>query len=642
MNKKILGIFICTLLIVGVVIPVTGDTQKKPVSPLISTSVDKISPYDVSTSTIGITATGPSDLDDVTLHYRWSKDNITWTGLQEYTIEEDFESGAQNPDLWSVFQNGNDARIQWDYPVAHSGSNSCAMDDDDTNQNDASLNVIYTNHDFTGARIITLNFWEREWGDEAHNAPDSWTGFGNYDVVAFTNEGTTWYELVSESQLNSNVFKEFDVNITEHPDFESPATSSFSIAFQQYDNYRLTDDGRAWDDITFYYTIGAASVNWTQWINPGNPDDEYPWTWLFNFPEGIGYYEFYSIGQIYNEEVETAPSVADAQCRYTRKPQISDEHPENESTDVQIKPELQISISDADGDNMDLKWYSNSEGSWKIFARDKNVQDGTYDHVNQNFSDFETTYYWYVIANDSIFTVKSPTFHFTTEENYPPYTPSNPDPADGATNVPINDLISWSGGDPNQGDKVYYDVYFGTSSPPPLVAEDIPNNAYDPGTMELETTYYWQITSEDSMGETASGSIWEFTTEAESNAPPTRPEIYGTPQGPPGVELCWLVVARDFDEHDIRYIIDWGDGNTEETDYYPEGEAIEACHTYDELGEYTITIKAEDVKGLEGLEETFEIMIQNSRSVFQKLLTRFLERFPNAFPIIQQLLRFFK
>jgi len=640
MKKKLLGIFVFTILIGVTVIPVTGNIQKKPVSPLISTSVDKISPYNVPTSIIGITATGPSDIDDVTLFYRWSKDNVTWTGMQEYTVDEDFESGSQNPDLWDTYQSIGDSRIQWDYGISHSGSYSCAMDDHDSQQNDYELNVIYTKYDFTNASNIYLNFWEREWGDEAHPAPDSWSGWGNYDVVAFTNDGSTWYELVTESQLNSQVFKEFEVNITEHPDFQSPATSSFSIAFQQYDNVQLTNDGRAWDDIEIEYSIGAPSVNWTTWINPNNPDTTYPWGWTFNFPEGPGYYEFYSIGKIIGEEIETAPSVADAICRYTRQPQISDEHPGNGSTDVQIKPELKITIDDADGDEMNLNWYSNSEGPWKIFASDKNVGDGEYNHVNSNFSDFDTTYYWYVKVNDSIFTVESPIFHFTTEENLPPNTPSSPDPPDGATLVSINEILSWSGGDPNYGDTVKYDVYFGTSSSPPIVAEDISNTAYDPGTMELDTTYYWKINAEDSQGETATSSIWEFKTEAESNAPPTQPDIYGSPQGPPGIELCWLFVSRDFDKHEVKYIIDWGDGNSDETDYYPEGEAVEECHTYDDLGNYTITIKAVDEKGLEGLEGTFEIKIQNSRSVHQKLLLRLFERFPNAFPILRQLLGF--
>jgi hypothetical protein len=638
MEKKILGIFIFTLLIVGTVMPVTGNLQKKPVSPIISTSVDKISPYNIPSSNILITATGPSDLDAVTLYYRWSKDNITWTGLQKYSIFEDFESGSQNTSLWNIYQSGNDARIQWNYGISHNGTNACAMDDHDTNQNDASLNVIYTLHDFTNANHIKIDFWEREWGDEAHNAPDSWTGWGNYDVVAFTNDGNTWYELVSESDLNKETYTQFEVNITEHPDFSSPATSSFAIAFQQYDNYQLNDDGRAWDDITIDYSIGVASINWSSWVNPSNPDTSYPWSWSFGFPKGPGYYEFYSIGVIYGEEIESAPSVADAICRYTRQPEISDEFPENGSTDINIKPRLEISVDDADNDKMNINWYSNTSGTWKIFGKNKDVEGGTYTQNNKNFSDFGTTYYWYVTVTDSIFTVSSPIFHFTTEENKPPNTPNDPDPADKETEVSINKVISWQGGDPNQGDKVYYDVYFGTSSSPPLVAEDITNTAYDPGTMELGTTYYWKIISEDNQGEIATGPIWEFTTEIEANYPPTKPDIYGSPRGPPGIELCWLFISEDPEDHQIKYKIDWGDGNSHETDYNPSDEPVEACHIYESEGDYTIKIIPEDEKGLEGQENSFTIKIQRSRAAFYKIIQRFLERIQNVFPILRNLI----
>ena len=50
--------------------------------------------------------------------------------------------------------------------------------------------------------------------------------------------------------------------------------------------------------------------------------------------------------------------------------------------------------------------------------------------------------------------------------NLPPYTPSGPDPAQGAVEVDIHANMSWNGGDPNTGDSVYYDVYFDTSAPP--------------------------------------------------------------------------------------------------------------------------------------------------------------------------------
>ena len=640
MKKKIVGIFVCTLLIIATVIPVAGYIKKESSSPLfaINTSVNSISPYNIPSSPLTITAIGPSDLDRVTLYYRWSIDNITWSGLQEFSIYEGFESGSQNTSLWNIYQTGGDARIQFNYGTAHSGSYSCAMDDFDSNQFDSALNVIYTKYDFTDAKNININFWEREWGDEPNNAPNSWSGWGNYDTVAFTNDGSTWYQIISESELNTQSYKQFEYNISEHTDFSSPPTSSFAIAFQQYDNTQLMNDGRAWDDIYIEYVIGSPSVNWSYWPSTSNPDISYPWSWNFNFPNSTGYYEFYSIGEKIGQDVETPPLVADARCRFNRMPEIFDENPSNGSIDVLLYPQLDISISDDDGETMDLIWYSNSSGTWKAFGSNTNVEDGTYSKTNDNFSKFDTTYWWYVTVTDDIYMVYSPIFHFTTEENSPPNTPSNPDPPNGATDVSINKILKWTGGDPNYGDKATYDVYFGKSSPPPLVAENILNTAYDPGTMGLETTYYWQIIAEDSGGLKANGPIWSFTTEKEPNYPPTRPDIYGSPRGPPGVELCWAFVSDDPDKNQLKYFIEWGDDNSEETDYYPEGMAVEACHTYENEGQYLIKIKAEDEKGLLSEESKFTIIVQKSRTVFHSLLLRLLERFP----ILERLLEFIR
>ena len=637
MKKKIVGIFVCSLLICATVIPVAGNIKIGSTSPLlpIDTSVDNISPYKVPSSPLKITATGPSDLDDVALFYRWSADNISWTGIQEFSIFEGFESGTQNTDLWNTYQSsgtGSNPRIQWNYGSAHSGSYSCAMDDYDIDQTDYEWNIIYTNYDFTEGKNINIEFWQRHWDDESRSAPESWPSWDiddpDFDVVAFTNDGNTWFEIVSAAELNSQTWKQYQYNISDDPDFSSPVNSNFAIAFQQYDNYRLTNDGRAWDDITIDYITGGPSKNWSIWEDSSNPDTSYPWSWDFNFPHSTGYYEFYSIGRKTGEDDETPPIVADAQCRFNRIPEIFDENPEDGSTDIPIFPQLDISISDADGDTMTIIWYSNSEGTWEPFGSNINVGDGTYSQTNSNFSDFDTTYWWYVTVTDDIYTISSPIFHFTTEENLPPYTPSAPDPEDGATNVWIEAIVKCNGGDPNSGDTVTYDVYFGTNSPPPLVKEDIGVPAYDPDTMEYGTTYYWQIVSEDSQGLTTTGPIWHFTTEFEANEPPTAPDIYGPPNGPPGVELFWAFVSHDYDGDQIQYIIEWGDGKTDETDYYPEGIAGEASHTYEEEGGYTIKAKAKDEKGLVGEESTFEVTITRTRTVYHPLLLRLFERFP--------------
>ena len=56
---------------------------------------------------------------------------------------------------------------------------------------------------------------------------------------------------------------------------------------------------------------------WMQWSNVSNPDNSSPWSWNFNFTNGTGYYEFYSIGKKTGSTDETAPNTKDASCHYT-------------------------------------------------------------------------------------------------------------------------------------------------------------------------------------------------------------------------------------------------------------------------------------------------------------------------------------
>ena len=93
----------------------------------------------------------------------------------------------------------------------------------------------------------------------------------------------------------------------------------------------------------------------------------------------------------------------------------------------------------------------------------------------------------------------------------PPYEPTDPSPEDGAINVTIDAILSWTGGDPD-GDPVTYDIYFGTTSPPEKIEGNQTETTYDPGTLDYETTYYWKIIAWDDSGESTEGAIWEFTT----------------------------------------------------------------------------------------------------------------------------------
>lgn len=102
----------------------------------------------------------------------------------------------------------------------------------------------------------------------------------------------------------------------------------------------------------------------------------------------------------------------------------------------------------------------------------------------------------------------------------PPDVPKNPIPENGETDVPIDKIfIRWD------GDVLQNDVYFGKSNPPPLVAENLSTTWYDPGLMDTNTTYYWQIVAKDYAGTETPGPIWNFTTGSKANRPPNAPEL---------------------------------------------------------------------------------------------------------------------
>jgi hypothetical protein len=117
-----------------------------------------------------------------------------------------------------------------------------------------------------------------------------------------------------------------------------------------------------------------------------------------------------------------------------------------------------------------------------------------------------TTYYWQVRARSSSDEIDGPVWSFKTLG--PPDTPVVVAPADGAVDTSTEQAIAWSAAGATS-----YDVYFGTSNPPPLVASGFSATVYRYGHLALDTSYYWKIIAINILGSAAS-SVFSFTTTA--------------------------------------------------------------------------------------------------------------------------------
>ncbi|MCD4731040.1 MAG: hypothetical protein K8R74_10590, partial [Bacteroidales bacterium] len=95
--------------------------------------------------------------------------------------------------------------------------------------------------------------------------------------------------------------------------------------------------------------------------------------------------------------------------------------------------------------------------------------------------------------------------------NLSPLPPTNPEPGSGSIGFGLNNDLSWDCSDPD-GYDLKYKVYFGTNPNPPLIDECISEATYDPGTLELETNYYWRIIAVDNYGDSTVSNVWSFTT----------------------------------------------------------------------------------------------------------------------------------
>ena len=123
----------------------------------------------------------------------------------------------------------------------------------------------------------------------------------------------------------------------------------------------------------------------------------------------------------------------------------------------------------------------------------------------------EKVYYWRVDEFDGIDTFKGDVWAFTT-----PGAVGNPQPANGATDVGMATILSWTAADNAASHQVYLGLdkdtvrSADTSAPEYKGSKALGAENYDPGLLDLGTTYYWRV-DEVYNGTPVRGPVWSFT-----------------------------------------------------------------------------------------------------------------------------------
>jgi subtilisin-like proprotein convertase family protein len=137
-----------------------------------------------------------------------------------------------------------------------------------------SLNELTLRVNLANVNNAVLSFRQREFSDEDHPMPATFTGSGNFDGVALSTNGTDWFRLVSLTGANStSTYQSFTFNLSKFAaDHGLTLDATTFIRFQQYDDFGITTDGMAFDDIQVTRTGTVSGVSYDDANGNGKRD----------------------------------------------------------------------------------------------------------------------------------------------------------------------------------------------------------------------------------------------------------------------------------------------------------------------------------------------------------------------------------
>lgn len=123
---------------------------------------------------------------------------------------------------------------------------------------------------------------------------------------------------------------------------------------------------------------------------------------------------------------------------------------------------------------------------------------------------------------------------------------------------------------------------------------------YDSGE-EVILSHTWDLDNRYEI-RAESKDIWHHSAPSKhvvkiGNQPPVPPIIDGQRYGDTQQQITYSFVASDEENENIKYLIDWDDGTTDESNYVPSETPVQMSHSWETKDDYYITATAFDSHG---------------------------------------------
>jgi len=268
------------------------------------------------------------------------------------------------------------------------------------------------------------------------NGTNIYSGSANYYHHTSLTAGTTYYYRIWEyaNRTTPSVYQWSDGNESgfdtfggDYPTFKYPTPTNGSLYVStSATTWNITIETLSGQD--FNWTIQSAvgnnastecnngsynisikgnlslGVTYTVWVNASQTDSSNATNATYWFRT-----------QDYNFTAYDTLSFGGKVTTQGENPTISNEFPSNESSPIALYTYVNITVSEPQGENFNITWYTNASGSWVVFGTNTTCTDGTFHQRATWANTSNTKYFWSVKVNDSSGNWANKSYEFTTQ-----------------------------------------------------------------------------------------------------------------------------------------------------------------------------------------------------------------------------------